>query len=1400
MKTFTLASAVRRFRVEADWCLRVVLSAALGCAPLSLRAGDPGPQGNVVAGDATFNHQDSYTGIRASDGAIIEYDKFNIPEGYTVEFIQPHELARVLNRVTGADPSSLLGNLRANGIVYFVNPAGIYFGKNAVIDVGQIYAAAGSLSNSDFLSRNDNFTRLAGSVVNDGAIRADAIHLVGQTVRNAGVLSAPAGLVMLAAGDDVLIGRRGEHVFVNATATSRAQAPGGAHGVENTGRVESAHALLAAGDLYAMAVKNSGVIKSRDVQLAGQGSGEVWNTGTIDAANTTGAGGRVEITGRHVGLGENSLVDASGATGGGEILVGGDYQGANAALRNAEAAYVAEGATLRADATADGVGGKVVVWADDTTRFFGNISATGITRGGLAEVSGKKSLLYAGLADLRAASGQVGTLLLDPDHITISDSLPTSGVAGSGTFTAGEGDNILAAADLWTQLDLADVTVKTSSAGDIVVDTIFESGSPFSLTLDAAGSIRVLDGKMVELGADLTLRASGSIALGLGARLMAADIILDAGTDISVAADSGIDAAGGISLTSQTGTISLAAGALVAAGGAVAVNGGLDVAAGATIDAASVTVGAGGRAVAISGTIDSFSGVSVTGASTITVPGRVAATSGSLTFIGNVAVSVGGAINANSGGAVTLQAIGGTVALASTAEVSGRDIYITGGLDVAAGASLTTAFDSGDMVIDAQGRDVGIATGLVFTTGSLALANVRNLTLADVTTNGGQTYAAANNITLTGTLATLDAGAGVSLTAGTGTVALASTAAIDASGAVAVNGGFHVAAGGTVTNGAGAGMTVEAGTRDITIAGLLDLVGSSTFNGAGISVSGTVDTHSTGGLTFVGRTAMSVGGAIMAGSGGAVVLDLDSQTGDIALASTARLAGAQVRLSGGVTVAAGAALLGAYGGGAELLIDGRGRDVRVAGDLDLSSLEISDARYIALAAVTTDGDQFYSFAPDGAMRLDGPLVSRWGNIDIFSPADFPAAHATIFSTSSNGILISATAGDVTIGRFDTLLAYDNGSSAPAAGTIRIEAGGTASLGSLSASRSIDVSAGEIHLEGDLYQAPSIALAASGSGVFVESGSALIATGSGGLAPFAIASGSFTAKTIAAGSMSGGRMTSGGNFFPVLATGSGAPFGAVYKNTPFWGDSVPPPAQEETQNVIATETNPANQTEPESRRAQETLVIATEGAMGRIDAQTAITDATREQLKQLGIFARGLSPDEIASIMGGQGLLTQLIPSETRQPENYQVADGRISEQAARAALAAYESIFIHRDPATGEAVSRVPEIRAALAAAFAEFRAVAPSAPPAGFARFVQEQSPASDSVLSTRRFAQDMSALFDRIESLGLTSGEVLVARTVILRTLRIPGMPSNLLGDMIAAASADTAPAAPFRLAVHY
>ena len=172
------------------------------------------PSGQVVQGNVTFEHVGNTTIIRASDGSIINYLNFNIGMNEIVQFIQPGELARVLNRVTGPDPSVIAGTLLANGQVYIVNPAGVYFHNGAVVDVAGLYAAAGSLSNAKFLAGVNQFSNLSGSVVNNGLIQGRSINLLGQNVVNNGAIKAPNGVVVMAAGDSVYLTQQGGKITV----------------------------------------------------------------------------------------------------------------------------------------------------------------------------------------------------------------------------------------------------------------------------------------------------------------------------------------------------------------------------------------------------------------------------------------------------------------------------------------------------------------------------------------------------------------------------------------------------------------------------------------------------------------------------------------------------------------------------------------------------------------------------------------------------------------------------------------------------------------------------------------------------------------------------------------------------------------------------------------------------------------------------------------------------------------------------------------------------------------------------------------------------------------------------------------------------------------------------------
>ncbi|NER90557.1 filamentous hemagglutinin N-terminal domain-containing protein [Moorena sp. SIO3A2] len=63
--------------------------------------------------------------------------EFNVGDGQRVYFANPAGIENILSRVTGANPSNILGTLGVNGgaNLFLINPKGILFGENAKLDV-----------------------------------------------------------------------------------------------------------------------------------------------------------------------------------------------------------------------------------------------------------------------------------------------------------------------------------------------------------------------------------------------------------------------------------------------------------------------------------------------------------------------------------------------------------------------------------------------------------------------------------------------------------------------------------------------------------------------------------------------------------------------------------------------------------------------------------------------------------------------------------------------------------------------------------------------------------------------------------------------------------------------------------------------------------------------------------------------------------------------------------------------------------------------------------------------------------------------------------------------------------------------------------------------------------------
>jgi filamentous hemagglutinin family protein len=459
--------------------------------------------GDVVAGSAGISSSgNTLTVTQASNNAIIDWRGFSIGQGELTRFIQPSAQSSVLNRVTGGDPSAIYGTLQANGRVFLINPNGITVGPTGVIDTQSFVASTLDLNNDDFIAGGALLFSgsSAASLINAGRISAlgGDVILIARTVRNTGEILATEGTAALAAGTEVLIQPSGdERVFVKAGGDEKA-----AVGVDQRGRIAAATAELkaAGGNVYSLAINNSGIVQATGVRRCG---------------------GRVYLVaeGGGIALKTGSVIDASGANGGGAVLVGGDSEGLNPDVPNASVVTIEGGAAIKADALENGDGGKVVVWGTKAASFKGAISAKGGAQsgnGGSVEVSGGY-LDFRGKVDVTAPKGSMGSLLLDPFNMTISNQ-PQSGIFPCGCdnelvdVAIAEGSN-LQDTFLVEQLTNANVTIKTDANGLETGGDITIAGGANAANLTWSN----VNGADVEASGTLTLRASRNITVEAGA-------------------------------------------------------------------------------------------------------------------------------------------------------------------------------------------------------------------------------------------------------------------------------------------------------------------------------------------------------------------------------------------------------------------------------------------------------------------------------------------------------------------------------------------------------------------------------------------------------------------------------------------------------------------------------------------------------------------------------------------------------------------------------------------------------------------------------------------------------------------------------------------------------------------
>ena len=509
------------------------LVAGLFCGLLAGAAAQASPTGPTVAhGSAHFARPDAATldVTTTTPNAVINWQGFSIGAGETTRFTQPGASSAVLNRVTGSDPSSILGQLLSNGRVFLVNPSGIVFGEDAVVDTAGLVASTLGIGDDDFLAGRYRFAGgpEAGDIANRGLIESGAggVFLLAPSIENSGVVRTDGGDLVLAAGRTVTLtsldldglavevqAPEDEALNLGQLVAGRGAAGVFAGSIRNAGTVE-ANAVTVDEQGVVHLVAQADVTLEAGGKVAAEGpsggdirvesaTGTTWVSGEVSARASEGAGGTVRLLGDRVGL-EGAVVAASGPTGGGEVLVGGDV-GGEGEVPAARSTYVSADSTVSADASADGDGGKVVVFAQGFANVQGRLSARGGPDGGdggFVETSGRASLDVLHAPDTTAPNGDGGEWLIDPNDIEIVPGRGRAGIGGANPFES-TGDSARIGVEL---------IVDALSGGQTVRVETTESGAnsePGDIDLNAPLAIEATTGTNA-----LVLDAHGDIVIG----------------------------------------------------------------------------------------------------------------------------------------------------------------------------------------------------------------------------------------------------------------------------------------------------------------------------------------------------------------------------------------------------------------------------------------------------------------------------------------------------------------------------------------------------------------------------------------------------------------------------------------------------------------------------------------------------------------------------------------------------------------------------------------------------------------------------------------------------------------------------------------------------------------------
>ncbi len=465
------------------------------------------------------------------------FSDFNVGNLQRVYFANPAGVQNILSRVTGTNPSNILGTLGVNGTanLFFLNPNGILFGSNARLDLRGSFVA----STADSLKFDNGF---AFSASNPQAPPLLTVNVpIGlQSGSNPGNLQVQGSTLRVNPGQTLAL--VGGDVTVNG---GQLLAPGGRvelAGVTSEGSLD----LVANGASLGLRVPAS--VPRADVSIAGGavvdtlagGGGSI----AINARNVNIRGARTRVrAGIDSGLGAvgseagdvemnaTQTTNIDGSVIGNAVLSGGTGNAGDITITTGSLTF-RNGAALTSNTNGQGNAGNVTIDARDTVTFntgsstgvFSGVEATGIGDGGNISIT-TGSLFVLGGAQLVASTdneGKAGSVIInardtvnfDGENNNRSPSAAFSNVNGNGIGNGGDITIITGSLRVAGGAQLQTVTRGEGKAGNVIInarDTVtFDGGvrnrrsAAFSAVLETgtgdAGNINITTGSLFVTG------------------------------------------------------------------------------------------------------------------------------------------------------------------------------------------------------------------------------------------------------------------------------------------------------------------------------------------------------------------------------------------------------------------------------------------------------------------------------------------------------------------------------------------------------------------------------------------------------------------------------------------------------------------------------------------------------------------------------------------------------------------------------------------------------------------------------------------------------------------------------------------------------------------------------------